>query len=204
MGYLRNNLFVPLPQLSNLGAFNAKLLDKAMTLSDKPHWVKVDGAHPYSSAPALAERELICALGANTIGVYTDDGALICEHERQYGSAPTDSCSPASQLPLLCTRPGAWMNSKVRSSLPDELRSHMDSLAKADLKEELRIMRDQVAQSGWDAAKGAFAMALDATGRIDRASVAICAARINSPCVSYDDPVDLGIYDVAIGALEAR
>lgn len=44
MGYLRNNLFVPLPQLSNLGAFNAKLLDKAMTLSDKPHWVKVDGA----------------------------------------------------------------------------------------------------------------------------------------------------------------
>lgn len=189
VGYLRNNLFVPLPQLSNLDAFNAKLLDKAMALSDKPHWVKgerevelfvedrfallglpekrfaicryvrcradkygkvkVDGAHLYSSDPALAGQELICALGANAIGIYADDGALICEHERQYGSAPTDSCSPASQLPLLCTRPGAWANSKVRSSLPDELRSHMDSLAKADLKEELRIMRDQVAQSGW-------------------------------------------------------
>lgn len=244
VGYLRSNLFVPLPQMTNLDAFNAKLLDKAMALSDKPHWakgerevelfvedrfallglpekrfavrryvrckadkygkVKVDGAHLYSSDPALAKRELICALGANTIGIYTDAGDAICEHERQYGSAPTDSCSPASQLPLLCTRPGAWVNSKVRSSLPDELRSHMDSLAKADLKEELRIMRDQVAQSGWDATRDAFAMALDATGRIDRASVAVCAARINSPCISYDDPVDLGVYDAAIETLEAR
>ena len=244
VGYLRSNLFVPLPQMNSIDTFNAKLLDKAMALCDKPHWVKgeremelfvedrfalsglpekqfavvryerrradnygkikVDGSHLDSTDPALAGRELICALGANAISVYTDDGNLICEHERQYGSVPTDSCIPASQLPLLCTRPGAWINSKVRSSLADDVRAHMDCLAKQELKEELRIMRDQVAQSGWDAAKEAFSMALGATGRIDRASVAVCAARIASSCITYDDPVDLNVYDAALGTLEVK
>lgn len=244
VGYLRSNLFVPLPQISNIDAFNTKLLEKATALSDKPHWikgeweielfvedrfalsglpekrfavidyvrrkadkygkVKLDGVHLYSTDPALAGRELICGLGANRIEIYADDGSKVCAHERQYGGAPTDSCSPASQLPLLCTRPGVWLNNKVRGALSDTLRDHMDSLSKADLKEELRIMRDQNVHSGWEATRAAFDMALNATGRIDRASVAVCAARLDCSHIAYDDPVDLEVYDIAIDALGAR
>ena len=36
------------------------------------------------------------------------------------------------------------------------------------------------------------------TGRIDRASIAVSAARIKSGAVVYDEPVGLGIYDRAL------
>ena len=237
VGYIRDNLFVPLPQIASADAFNARLLDRSMALSDKPHWIKgenelqllvedrfamiglppaplsvvryevrkadklgkvrVGGPHLYSADPSLAGRELVCGIGATTVTIATRDGAAVAEHRRAYGDAPTDTADPASQLALLCQRPGAWANSKVRSAIPDDLRGHMDSLGKSDLKAELRLMRDQAAASGWDATVQAMAGALLATGRIDRASVAVGAARIAGGAAEYDEPVDLSAYDEA-------
>ncbi len=37
---MRDNPFVPVPQLTNPAAFNARLLDRSMALSDKRHWIK--------------------------------------------------------------------------------------------------------------------------------------------------------------------
>ena len=244
VGYVRANLFVPVPSLSSPAAFNVRLLERSMALSDKPHWakgeselqlfvedrfamsglppapfaavryevrkadklgkVRVDGPHLYSSDPSLAGRELVCGIGATTVTLATRDGAVVAEHPRAYGSAPTDTTDPASQLALLCARPGAWSNSKVRSALPDGLRGHMDSLAKADLKAELRLMRDQAAESGWAATVQAMAAALAATGRVDRASVAVGAARIAGGAVSYDEAVDLSAYDSALASARGR
>lgn len=237
VGHIRDNLFVPLPQIASADAFNARLLDRSMALSDKPHWIKgenelqllvedrfamiglppaplsvvryevrkadklgkvrVGGPHLYSADPSLAGRELVCGIGATTVTIATRDGAAVAEHRRAYGDAPTDTADPASRLALLCQRPGAWANSKVRSAIPDDLRGHMDSLGKSDLKAELRLMRDQAAASGWDATVQAMAGALLATGRIDRASVAVGAARIAGGAAEYDEPVDLSAYDEA-------
>lgn len=36
------------------------------------------------------------------------------------------------------------------------------------------------------------------TGRLDEASVAIAAARAEGGSISYDEPVDLGVYDAAL------
>ena len=172
--------------------------------ADKLGKVRVDGPHLYSSDPSLAGRELVCGIGATTVTVATRDGAVVAEHPRAYGDAPTDTTDPASQLALLCARPGAWPNSKVRSAIPDGLRAHMDSLAKADLKAELRLMRDQSAESGWAATVQAMAGALAATGRVDRASVAVGAARIAGGAVAYDEEVDLSSYDSALASARGR
>lgn len=80
----------------------------------------------------------------------------------------------------------------------------MDSLAKADLKAELRLMRDQAAESGWGATVEAMAGALAATGRVDRASVAVGAARIAGGAVAYDEEVDLSAYDSALASARGR
>ncbi len=149
-------------------------------------------------------RDCVGGIGERRIDINTRDGAVVAEHPRAYGSAPTDTTDPASQLALLCARPGAWSNSKVRSALPDGLRGHMDSLAKADLKAELRLMRDQAAESGWAATVQAMAAALAATGRVDRASVAVGAARIAGGAVSYDEAVDLSAYDSALASARGR
>lgn len=244
VGYVRDNLFVPVPHVTSPAAFNERLLERSMALSDKPHWakgeselqlfvedrfamiglpptpfsvvryevrradrlgkVRVDGPHLCSSDPSLAGRELVCGIGATTVTVATRDGAVVAERPRACGDAPTDTADPASQLALLCGRPGAWANSKVRAALPEALRGRMDSLPRADLKAELRLMRDQAAETGWAATVEAMAGALAATGRVDRASVAVCAARILGGGVSYDEPVDLSEYDSALGAARGR
>ena len=92
----------------------------------------------------------------------------------------------------------AWPNSQVRASIPEQLRDHMDGLGKQDLKAELRIMRNQAAQSGFAATVGAMQAALASTGRVDEASVAVAAARAASGSVVYDEPVDRGAYDRAL------
>lgn len=166
--------------------------------ADKQGKVQADGRHFYSTDPALAGAEVIVALGATTVEVYTSDGGFVCAHERRYGAAPTDSSNPASQLPLLSMKLGAWRNSQVRASIPDNLREYMDGQGKHDLASSLRIMRDQVEASGWDAAIGAMTVALESTGRVDAASVAVAAARSAGGAITYDEPVDLAVYDEAI------
>ena len=40
VGCVRRNLFVPVPQLWDAGAFNRRLLERSLAMSDKPHWIK--------------------------------------------------------------------------------------------------------------------------------------------------------------------
>ena len=166
--------------------------------ADKQGKVCVDGPHLYSTDPSLASRRVIVGLGAATVAVYAESGELVCEHERRYGPVPTDAANPASQLPLLTMKLGAWRNSGVREAVPDDLLDYMDGLARKDLGGSLRIMRDQVGRRGWDAAVGAMEAALQLTGRLDEASVAIAAARAEGGSISYDEPVDLGVYDAML------
>lgn len=167
--------------------------------ADKKGKVQLDGPHYYSTDPAYAGRELLAELGATKVRIFTADGTLISQHARAYGNAPTDSSDPASQLALLCAKPGGWRNSQVRAALSDHLRAYMDSLQKDELKSELRLIRDESARSGWSTTLKAVEMAHTATGRIDRASVAVSAARISSGdgVIAYDEPIDLAEYDAA-------
>lgn len=241
VGYVRRELFVPVPRFDSLEGYNRKLLDRCMGLSGKRHWikdepedqlfvedrfamsplperpfnavryerrkadkqgkVKVCGPHWYSTDPSLAGREVVVELGATTVSVYDSDGTRVCEHERAYGDAPTDTSNPGSQLALLCAKARAWQNSRARSAMPDDLREWMDSLGDADLRAELRLLRDENARSGWDVTVRAAEMALAATGRVDAASLAVSAARIASgeSRICYDEPVDLAEYDAALG-----
>jgi len=66
--------------------------------ADKKGKVRLDGRHWYSSDPSLADRELVAAMRATTVTLYTSGGELVCEHPRAYGPAPTDTSDPASQL----------------------------------------------------------------------------------------------------------
>lgn len=85
--------------------------------------------------------------------------------------------------------------------MPDGLRGWMDSLDAADLRSELRMLRDENARSGWDVTLQAAEMAFGACGRVDAASMAVSAARIASgeTAIVYDEPVDLAEYDDALG-----
>jgi len=165
----------------------------------------VGGVHRYSAGPAYARREVAVALGAFDVTVCdASTGEVVATYEREWGEAPTDSSDPTLQLRLLCARPAGWRDSSVRASLPAELVSFLDSERPADLAADLRVLRDESAERGWSAAVEGMSRSLAATGGLDRASVALSAARAASgdERVEYDEEVDLGVYDGALRLLE--
>ena len=246
VGHHRRNLFVPVPSFHDVGAFNRRLLDDCLDLSEgKRHYrlgtpeselfgedrealsplppaafscarwetrrcnkqgtLTIGGVHRYSAGPAYARREVAVALGAFDVTVCDcETGEVVAAYEREWGEAPTDSSDPALQLRLLCMRPAGWRDSSVRASLPAELVAFLDSEAPASLAADLRVLRDESAERGWGAAVEGMSRSLAATGGVDRASVALSAARAASgdERVEYDEAVDLGVYDRALRLLE--
>lgn len=95
---------------------------------------------------------------------------------------------------------GRGGDSSARASLPAELVAFPGPEAPADL----RVLRDESAERGWGAAVEGMSRSLAATGGVDRASVALSAARAASgdERVEYDEEVDLGVYDRALRLLE--
>ncbi len=165
----------------------------------------VGGPHRYSAGPAASGREVAVALGAfDVTAVDPSTGEVLAAYERQWGRAPTDSSDPTLQLGLLCMRPAGWRDSSVRSSLPSELVAFLDSEGPAGLAADLRTLRDESAERGWAAAVEGMSRSLAATGGLDRASVALSAARAQAgdERTVYDDEVDLSVYDGALRMLE--
>ena len=165
----------------------------------------VGGPHRYSAGPAYARRRVDVALGAFDVTVCdASTGEAIATYEREWGEAPTDSSDPTLQLRLLCARPAGWRDSSVRASLPQELVAFLDGEPADSLKADLRVLRDESAERGWEAAVEGMSRSLAATGGIDRASVALSAARAaaGDERVEYDEEVDLGVYDGALRLLE--
>ncbi|WP_204212603.1 IS21 family transposase [Collinsella sp. An271] len=171
---------------------------------DRQGTFKAGGEHRYSAGPAYASREVAVAMGAFDVTVVGDGGEVVTAYEREWGDAPTDSADPLLQLKLLCNRPGGWRDSVVRGSLPDELVAYLDSEGPADLRADLRALRDSAARRGWSAAVEGALRSLGATGGVDAATLELSAAVSASGCgrVEYDEPVDLADYDRAFELLE--
>ena len=167
--------------------------------------VTVGGVHRYSAGPSYARAEVNVALGAFAVSIVDrESGELVASYEREWGDAPTDSSDPTLQLRLLCMRPGGWRDSVVRSSLPGELVSFLDSEGPQALAADLRTLRDEAGQRGWRHAVEGMLRALEATGGLDAATVSLAAARSASgdERVEYDEEVDLAGYDRAFRVVE--
>ncbi len=239
VGAIRRSLFVPVPRVWDLRAYNERLLARCMEMADKPHYVKgeserqlfcedefalldlpeapfkvvswqrmradkygnviLDGRHRYSTSPELGSAELIVGKTAFDVEIYDSRGSLLVVHERAWGDRPTETVEPESQLPLLCRKPAGWPNSRVRASLPEDLRGWMDAMGQEDRKSALRIMRDVTAESGY----GPTVSAMERMARLgsvpDRATVTVLAAGIcnGRDVVSYDTAIDMTPYDAA-------
>lgn len=171
---------------------------------DKQGCFQAGGPHRYCAGPAAAGSEVAVAMGAFDVTAYGPGGEELASYEREWGPAPTDSSDPVLQLQLLCLRPGGFRDSPVRAALPAELAAYLDSEPREGLSEGLRALRDASARVGWEAAVEGAARCLEATGRVDAATLALSAsvAASGGARTEYDDGVDLGGYDAAFRLLE--
>jgi len=183
--------------LSDLPTTEFQVMRYITAKTDKKGRICLEAKHWYSVDPSLALRDVIVGLGAFDVEIYTTEGKHIVTHPRSYGDMPTDVSDPTSQLLLLCRKPGAWINSQVRYSLPDDLRTFMDKLPKTDLKRALFTLRDISAASGYRPTVDAMAYVATSIGALDEASISVYAAGIakGRGVIEYDDKVDMESYD---------
>jgi len=170
--------------------------------ADKYGNVLLDGRHRYSSAPDYGSAELIVGRTAFDVEIYDAAGTHIATHARAYGDRPTASVEPASQLALLCRKPAGWPNSRVRESLPEDLRRWTDGLGEEPRREFLRTLRDVSAESGYSSAVAAAARIVSLGAHPSPAAIAILAQGICNGRgeVAYEDAVDMSDYDAAFAA----
>lgn len=185
--------FMPLPE----SRFNA--VSYGRLTADKYGNVVVDGRHRYSSDPSLGGCKVIVGQGAFEVAIYDSDGTLVATHPRSFGDKPTESIDPVSTLSLLCRKPNGWHESRVRASLPDDLREWLDRAEAPDRNRALRILRDVNERSGWSPAVEALQSITSSGGSVDLATATVLASGIANGrgVVTYDEPVDMAAYDDA-------
>jgi transposase len=171
---------------------------------DKYGKVCLNGCHYYSVSPKLALTNIIVGLKATKVEFFTEEGEFVCEHVREYGNTPSDSTEPANQLNALCMKPGGWRNSQVRVSFSEDLRKYVDSMNKSEIRDTVKILRDQTSEVGYKCALQAIEEAYTLTGKVEQSCVEICATRIKEgyALVEYDEEIDLSEYDVVFEGKE--
>lgn len=162
--------------------------------------VTLDGCHTYSTSPALATKDVIVGYKAHTLQFVSASGELVAEHRRQYGRAKTQTTNPMSSLHLLRRRPGAWMNSEVRRSLPEKLRSWLDGQPKDMLTAYLRMLEDCAAQTDFDTAVESISVLVERGKAFSESDVKVLAWRLDTFGLDAkpDPGPELEVYDVQL------
>jgi transposase len=181
--------------LSALPAAEFAVVRFEMLKTDKKANLVVDDRYRYSTAPECALSHVIVGFSAFKVDIYTEAGTLVASHNRLYGDMPDESIDPAAHLRLLLARPGAWLNSSVRFSMPEELRCAVDEADKDLLKEYLATLIEASDATDYKTALEAAYCTYRATGNLSRSDVTMYALRLFDGCVIYDEPTDLTSYD---------
>jgi hypothetical protein len=172
--------------------------------TDKYAQVIVDGRFRYSAGPGFSRIPVTVGFSAYEVFIYDESGSLIAKHQRLYGNMPRESVDPAASLRLLIARPGGWLNSRVRYSLPEDLRTYLDNGEQADLKSYLITLAEATEVSDWPCAVEAAWSVLRSKGYMARTDVAVYARRLwDGAEITYDEPVDLITYDQVFASLKA-
>jgi transposase len=163
----------------------------------------LDAHHWYSSAPEWARQELVVEIGAFTVVPYTPDGTPITTHVRQYGAARTDTIDPRTTLYRLWRNPGAFRNSPLRHTLPDELVTTLDGYARTALKACLHALADVTERYGFDLAIQALEQAVQHE-QIAYPDILVRATRMAQWPTDAPSSVDLHRYNSLIPQAETE
>jgi transposase len=171
--------------------------------ADKTGNICVGGKHRYSAAPELYGHELVVGFGAYAVQILDERGNIIATHPRLYGESSAESIDPSTSLRLLSLRPGAWENSHVRYSMPDELRTYIDESETSMIKTYLLRIAEVAYETDYETAIKAAYEVCHRTGQLKESDLTIYASRLYSGSeIVYEEPVDLGQYDAVYGGEE--
>jgi transposase len=167
----------------------------------------LDGRHWYATAPDLAQRDLVAGIGAHTVTVHDNAGAIQCIHRRVYGEERSDSSNYRTSLEALLRKPGAWRNSQVRAALDEPGRVFLDGAAKDERMRILAALAHAAETIEFETVLTSLSQAIR-LGTLDDYSLQALANRAAYESLGTENMPgpDLSAYDVALmtGSRESR
>ena len=112
-----------------------------------------------------------------------------------FGRQAETIVDPASLVPLLVTKPGAWSHSPLRALVSDPVRDWIDAAAPTDRRRLLNAVDAASGSAGFDAAMAAADTLIRRGDQPDMAALGMLARRLAHGTEPAAANVDLSVYD---------
>src|SRR5699024_10371431 len=134
----------------------------------------------------------------DSIEILDESGQPVVAFTRSYDHQCETVIDPASVLPLLARKPGAWRHSLIRPLVPDPVADWLDGAPTADRRRLLSALNNLCASSGFDAATSAAETLITRGDDPSAAALGMLARRIAQGDHITAPEVNLNIYDTLI------
>ena len=162
--------------------------------ADKTGNLLIDG-NTYAAGPAFHGRTLTVGLRHDVIQILDEHSEPVRSFPRAFGRQTETIFEPASLLPLLVTKPGAWGHSPLRALVTDPVRDWLDAAAPTDRRRLLNAVDAASGSAGFDAAVQAADTLIQRGDTPDMAALGMLARRLAHGTEPAAANVDLSVYD---------
>lgn len=161
---------------------------------DKTGTLLIDG-NPYTAGPWLAGRRITIGIRHDRIEVLDEHANPVVSLPRVFGQGHRTVFDPASLLPLLVRKPGAWGNSPVREKVTDPVRDWLDHAPARDRRNMLTALDAATSSAGFEHAVTAADTLIRRGDHPEMAAIGMLARRLASGTEPVTGTVNLRVYD---------
>ncbi len=162
--------------------------------ADKTGNLLID-ANTYAAGPMFHGRLLTVGLRHDVIEILDEHCEPVRSFPRSFGKRSETVFDPASLVPLLATKPGAWSHSPLRALVTDPVRDWLDAATATDRRRLLNAVDAASSAAGFDAAVTAADTLIRGGDHPDMAALGMLARRLADGTEPPAANVDLRIYD---------
>ncbi len=162
--------------------------------ADKTGNLLIDG-NTYAAGSSFHGRMLTVGLRHDVVQILDEHSEPIRSFDRVFGRQAETIFDPASLVPLLVTKPGAWSHSPLRTLVTDPVRDWLDAAAPTDRRRLLNAVDAATGSAGFDAAMAAADTLIRRGDTPDTAALGMLARRLAHGTEPAAANVDLSVYD---------
>ena len=163
--------------------------------ADKTGNLLIDG-NTYAAGSSFHSRTLTVGLRHDVVEILDEQATPVRSFPRAFGRQTETIFEPASLLPLLVTKPGAWSHSQLRPLVSDMVRDWLDTATAANRRRLLSAVDAASGSAGFDAAIHAADLLIQRGDTPDIAALGMLARRLADGTAPAADNVDLSVYDI--------
>jgi hypothetical protein len=162
--------------------------------ADKTGNLLIDG-NTYAAGPSFHGRTLTVGLRHDVVQILDEHSEPVRSFPRAFGRRTETIFDPASMVPLLATKPGAWSHSPLRALVGDPVRDWLDQASATDRRRLLNAVDAASGSAGFDAAMAAADTLIRRGDQPDMAGLGMLARRLAHGTEPAAANVDLSVYD---------